>query len=73
MIHTRGERSSDAEVVWAQILQGIGSGFASTASQVGVQASVPHVDMATITAVVVLWTGIGGACDNAIGMISTLC
>ena len=67
MIHTRGEQSSDAEVVWAQILQGIGSGFAATSSQVGVQASVPHADVATITAVVVLWSGIGGACGSAIG------
>lgn len=72
MIHTRGEQSSDAEIVWAQLLQGIGSAFASTASQVGVQASVPHVDVATITAVVCLWSGIGGACGNAIGEIILL-
>ena len=66
MIHTRGENSSDAEIVWTQILQGIGGGFAAVAAQVGAQASVPHADVAIITAVVLLWTEIGGACGQAI-------
>lgn len=66
MIHTRGENSSDAEIVWTQLLQGIGGGFAAVASQVGAQASVPHADVAIITAVVLLWTEIGGACGSAI-------
>lgn len=67
MIHSRGANSSDAEIVWTQILQGFGGGFAAVASQVGAQASVPHADVAIITAVVLLWTEIGGAVGQAIG------
>ncbi|OCH87436.1 drug:h+ antiporter [Obba rivulosa] len=66
MIHSRGAEGSDAELVWTQILQGMGGGFAAVASQVGAQASVTHVDVAIITAVVLLWTEIGGAVGSAI-------
>lgn len=67
MIHSRGARGSDFELVITQILQGLGGGFAAVASQVGAQASVPHVDVAIVTAVVLLWTEIGGAVGGAIG------
>ncbi|EMD31052.1 hypothetical protein CERSUDRAFT_163556 [Gelatoporia subvermispora B] len=66
MIHSRGAQGSDAELVWTQILQGMGGGFAAVASQVGAQASVTHADVAIITAVVLLWTEIGGAVGSAI-------
>ncbi|OJT02311.1 Siderophore iron transporter 3 [Trametes pubescens] len=66
MIHSRGADSSDAEIVWTQILQGIGGGFAAVCSQVGAQASVPHVDVAMVTAVVLLWTEIGGSVGSAV-------
>ncbi|KAH9895800.1 drug:h+ antiporter [Cubamyces lactineus] len=66
MIHSRGANASDAEIVWTQLLQGIGGGFASVASQVGAQASVPHVDVAMVTAVVLLWTEIGGAVGSGV-------
>ncbi|PSS03712.1 hypothetical protein PHLCEN_2v3966 [Hermanssonia centrifuga] len=66
MIHTRGANSSDAEIVWTQLLQGIGGGFASVTTQVGAQASVPHADVAVITAIVLLWTEIGGSVGSAI-------
>ncbi|KIK37724.1 hypothetical protein CY34DRAFT_15510 [Suillus luteus UH-Slu-Lm8-n1] len=65
MIHSRGANASDAELVWTQILQGFGGGFAAISSQVGAQASVPHADVAIITAVVLLLTEIGGAVGNA--------
>ena len=61
MIHSRGANGSGAEVVWTQILQGIGGGFAAVTSQVGSQASVLHADVAMVTAVVLLITEIGGA------------
>lgn len=67
MIHSRGANASDAELVWTQILQGFGGGLAAISSQVGAQASVPHVDVAIITAVVLLLTEIGGAVGNACG------
>ncbi|KAF8640180.1 hypothetical protein AX16_010235 [Volvariella volvacea WC 439] len=66
MIHSRGANGSDAEIVWTQLLQGIGGGFAAVASQVGAQASVPHADVAIVTAVVLLVTEIGGAIGSAI-------
>ncbi|KAI8995203.1 drug:h+ antiporter [Trametes punicea] len=66
MIHSRGAKGSDAEIVWTQLLQGIGGGFASVASQVGAQASVPHIDVAMVTAVVLLWTEIGGAVGSGV-------
>ncbi|KAG6908911.1 hypothetical protein DXG01_002792 [Tephrocybe rancida] len=66
MIHSRGANGSDAELVWTQLLQGIGGGFAAVASQVGAQASVPHSDVAMVTAVVLLITEIGGAIGGGI-------
>jgi hypothetical protein len=66
MIHSRGANASDAEIVWTQLLQGIGGGFAAVTSQVAAQASVPHADVATVTAVVLLITEIGGAIGSAI-------
>jgi hypothetical protein len=68
MIHSRGATAPDAEVVWTQLLQGIGGGIAATVIQVGAQASVPHVDVAMATAFVLLLTEIGGAIGGAIGM-----
>ena len=67
MIHSRGANGSTAELVWTQILQGLGGGMAAVASQVGAQASVPHADVAMVTAAVLLVTEIGGAIGSAIG------
>ena len=67
MIHSRGADGSDAELVWTQVLQGMGGGFAAICSGIGAQASVPHVDVAMVTAVVLLWTEIGGAVGSGVG------
>lgn len=66
MIHSRGAQGSTAELVWTQILQGIGGGIASATSQVGAQASVTHGDVAITTALVLLITEIGGSVGGAI-------
>ncbi|XP_006455502.1 hypothetical protein AGABI2DRAFT_187797 [Agaricus bisporus var. bisporus H97] len=66
MIHSRGANASDAEIVWSQLLQGIGGGIAAVASQVGAQASVTHSDVAMATAVVLLITEIGGSIGSSI-------
>ncbi|KAI0365208.1 drug:h+ antiporter [Pilatotrama ljubarskyi] len=70
MIHSRGTDGSDAELVWTQVLQGMGGGFAAICSGIGAQASVPHADVAMITALVLLWTeigaGVGGSIAGAI-------
>ena len=67
MIHSRGANASDVEVVWAQLLQGWGGGFAVVATHVSSQASVPHADLALVSAIIVLWAEIGGAIGTAIG------
>ena len=66
MLHSRGANGSTVEIVWTQILQGLGGGFAAVAMQVGAQASVPHSDVAIVTAVVLLLTEIGGAVGSAV-------
>ena len=73
MIHSRGANASDAEVVMTQIIQGFGGGFASVCSQVAAQAAVPHADMAITTAMVLLWTEIGGAVGSAVGAYHLVC
>ncbi|KAH7915641.1 hypothetical protein BJ138DRAFT_1132530 [Hygrophoropsis aurantiaca] len=60
MLHSRGANGSTVELVWTQILQGIGGGFAAVSVQVGVQAAVPHADVAMIGGAV------GNACAGAI-------
>ncbi|KAH8829259.1 major facilitator superfamily domain-containing protein [Flagelloscypha sp. PMI_526] len=66
MIHSRGGHGSTAELVWTQILQGLGGGFVAIASQVGAQASVTHADVATATAFVLLVTEIGFAVGSTL-------
>lgn len=71
----RSANGSDAEIVWTQILQGLGDGFAAACSQVGAQASVSHVDLAMATAVILLATEIGASVGGSVGestMISDL-
>ena len=66
MIHSRSPSGSDAELVWTQILQGLGGGFAAICSGVGAQAAVPHADVAMVIALVLLWTEIGGGVGGSI-------
>ncbi|KAF7977944.1 hypothetical protein HWV62_2023 [Athelia sp. TMB] len=66
MIHSRGAKGSAAELVWTQLLQGMGGGISAVTIQVGAQASVTHSDVAMVTAVVLLLTEIGGALGTAI-------
>lgn len=74
MIHSRGANASDAEIVWSQLLQGMGGGLAHVCLTVAAQASVKHSDVAMATAVVLLVTEIGGSIGSAIGTFSyTIC
>ncbi|TFK32582.1 hypothetical protein BDQ12DRAFT_728565 [Crucibulum laeve] len=66
MIHFRGANSSDTEIVWTQLLHGIGGGFATVFIQVAAQASVLHIDVGMVTAIVLLITEIGVAIGIAI-------
>lgn len=58
--------NSPAELVINQIIQGFGGGIAAITTAVGAQASVPHRDVAIVTAIVLLVTEIGGVVGNAI-------
>ncbi|GAA6052826.1 hypothetical protein JCM3770_006271 [Rhodotorula araucariae] len=66
MIHSRGARGTTAELVWSQLLQGLGGGVASASCQLLAQASVAHQDVATVTALVLLFAEIGNAVGTAI-------
>lgn len=72
MLHSRSSSTPTVELVFSQILQGLGGGIAATASQVSAQASVPHAEVAMATAVVLLLTEIGGAVGSAIGNHSAI-
>jgi len=56
MFHARGPSGNTASLVMCQVLQGLGGGIAAIATQTAAQASVPHVDVATVTAMVLLLT-----------------
>ncbi|GAA6042902.1 hypothetical protein JCM8097_002761 [Rhodosporidiobolus ruineniae] len=66
MIKSRGAHGSTAFLVWTQILQGLGGGVASASCQLLAQVSVPHQDLATVTAFVLLFAEIGNAVGTAI-------
>lgn len=54
---------SDQRVL--QIISGFGGGFTTLAMQLGVQATVPHTDVAIATAILLTITQIGGAVGGA--------
>ena len=66
MLKARSPSGNTAELVICQILQGAGGGFAAIAIQVSAQAAVAHVDVATVTAMVLLITEVGNSVGSAI-------
>ncbi|CUA71763.1 Siderophore iron transporter 3 [Schizosaccharomyces pombe 972h-] [Rhizoctonia solani] len=64
--HTNGAVVSTVQLVWSQILIGIGGAFSVVGSRVGAQASVPHEDLASLTALLSVWTSLGGSVGSAI-------
>ncbi|KAI0731070.1 drug:h+ antiporter [Earliella scabrosa] len=66
MIHACGAHGSDVALIWTQILQGIGGGLLSVAIGTAAQASVTHADVAMVTAMVSLWSTVGGAVGSAV-------
>jgi hypothetical protein len=51
--------------VWTQILIGIGGAFSVVGSRVGSQASVPHEDLASVIALLSLWSSLGTSVGSA--------
>jgi len=66
MLHARSENGSVYSLVLCQILQGMGGGFAAISTQVSAQAAVAHVDVATVTAMVLLLTEVGNSVGSAV-------
>ncbi|WRT64021.1 uncharacterized protein IL334_000948 [Kwoniella shivajii] len=66
MLKARSASGNTAELVMCQVLQGLGGGFAAIAIQVSAQAAVVHVDVATVTAMVLLITEVGNSVGSAI-------
>ena len=61
MMRYRVEGSTVGQIVGTQIVIGIGGGFFNVPTQLGVQASVPHQDVAAATALFLTVIEIGGA------------
>ena len=66
MIRYRVLGSSTSQIVGTQIAVGIGAGMINVPTQLGVQASVAHTDVAAATAIYLTIVEIGGAVGNAI-------
>ncbi|GAA5894643.1 hypothetical protein JCM8208_006035 [Rhodotorula glutinis] len=66
MIRSRGANGGTFELTIVQVLQGLGGGVASASCQLLAQASSPHQDVATVTALVLLFAEIGNAVGTAI-------
>ncbi|KAE8210810.1 hypothetical protein CF319_g1275 [Tilletia indica] len=66
MIHFRSLAATNLQLVWPQVLQGLGGGILGVILQVSAQISVPHQDVATVTAFVLLAAEVGGAVGSAI-------
>jgi hypothetical protein len=65
MLAARSPSGTTFQLITCQVLQGIGGGFASIAVQVSAQAAVAHVDVATVTALVLLLTEVGNSVGSA--------
>ncbi|WVO17819.1 hypothetical protein L204_105517 [Cryptococcus depauperatus] len=66
MIHARSAKGNTISLVMCQVLQGLGGGFAATATQVSAQAAVSHASVATTTAMVLLITEVGNSVGSAV-------
>ena len=66
MIRYRIQGSSTSQIVGTQIAVGIGGGMINVPTQLGVQASVSHGDVAAATAIYLTIVEVGGAVGAAI-------
>ncbi|CAO1625701.1 unnamed protein product [Parajaminaea phylloscopi] len=65
MIAYRHAGTTTAQLVIPQILQGLGGGILGIELTVAAQVSVPHQDVALVSALILLMAEIGGACGTA--------
>lgn len=66
MLRYRNIGSSDAQVIWTQIIVGIGGGMLNVPAQLGVQAASLHQEVAAATALFLTIVSIGGAVGSAV-------
>lgn len=66
MLRYRNSDSSTTQVVWTQIIVGIGGGMTNVPAQLGVQASSLHQEVGAATALFLTIVSIGGAIGSAI-------
>ncbi|KAK6348168.1 hypothetical protein TWF718_005981 [Orbilia javanica] len=66
MLRYRVEGSTRAQIVINQVLVGLGGGFLNVPAQLGVQAVVPHQDVAAATALFLTALSVGQAIGSAI-------
>ncbi|QDS73308.1 hypothetical protein FKW77_005985 [Venturia effusa] len=66
MLHVRGSNNSTAEIVIVQALQGIGSGLLDVTIIVIAQIQVPRIELAQVTALVLLCTFMGSSVGSAV-------
>lgn len=66
MIAFRTSDSTIPQVVWAQILTGLGGGAINVPAQVGLQAVCKHQDVAIATAMFLTMANVGGAVGSAV-------
>ncbi|QRW00157.1 major facilitator superfamily transporter [Ceratobasidium sp. AG-Ba] len=65
MVAANGAIAPTVQLVWTQILIGIGGAFSVVGSRVGSQASVPHEDLASVIALLSLWSSLGTSVGSA--------
>ncbi|PWN51464.1 MFS general substrate transporter [Violaceomyces palustris] len=65
-IYARGPNATTVALVWTQILISMGGACSVVGTRVASQGSVPHQDLATVIALLSLWTKLGGAMGSAI-------
>ena len=66
MLRLRGTENSLGELIAVQLVQGVGSGILQTTLLVPAQISVPHAQMAQVTALVVCFSFLGGSIGSCI-------
>lgn len=66
MIAFRTEKSTNVQIIMAQILTGVGGGTINVPAQVGIQAAAGHGNVAMATAMFLTLISVGGAVGNAV-------
>ncbi|QRG37492.1 hypothetical protein FDK38_001867 [Candidozyma auris] len=60
-IRSKGTMANTASFVMCQILVGVGSAYNTVGTIIASQASVPHQDMSSVMALLLLWSTVGSA------------